>query len=92
MDEAKQIKSVLDPVFIPTFLGPDNVLDLEDFKGSFDRGVEVKVRAVDYGRAQVAYTQAAEEEEEQGQDTPDPDENKEYAVLCPKCHSEENRV
>lgn len=83
--EARQLKALLDANFIGSCLGPENIVDLEDFKGSFDGGVELKVHAQNARRAfDVLALYAPEKEEEE-----DPDEDAEYAVLCPKCHSQE---
>ena len=82
--EAKQLKALLDANFIASCLGPENTVDLEDFKASFDGGVELKVHAFNSRRAFDALALLAPEEEEE-----DLDEAAEYAVLCPKCHSQE---
>lgn len=84
--EAKQLKALLDANFIASCLGPENIVDLEDFKASFDGGVELKVHAFNSRRAfnALAIFGPGEAEEEE-----DPDEVAEYAVLCPKCHSQE---
>jgi DNA-directed RNA polymerase subunit M/transcription elongation factor TFIIS len=88
MDEARQVKATLNEGGVPCFFGPDNVLELEDFKGSFDRGVQVKVRVVDRDRARLAKLRAAEAADPD-YGAPDPEEEKKYAVVCPKCRSEE---
>jgi hypothetical protein len=49
--EAKQLKALLDANFIASCLGPENIVDLEHFKGSFDGGVELKVHALNSRRA-----------------------------------------
>jgi DNA-directed RNA polymerase subunit M/transcription elongation factor TFIIS len=82
--EAKQLKALLDANFIASCLGPENIVDLEHFKGSFDGGVELKVHALNSRRASNVLDLYAPEQGEE-----DPDEDKEYAVLCPKCHSQE---
>ena len=82
--EAKQLKALLDVNFIASCLGPEDIVDLEDFKASFDGGVELKVHSLNSHRAFDALTLYAPEEEEK-----DPDEDAEYAVVCPKCHSQE---
>jgi DNA-directed RNA polymerase subunit M/transcription elongation factor TFIIS len=82
--EAKQLKALLDANFIASCLGPENIVDAEDFKGSFDNGVELKVHSLNSHRASDALALYAPEEEEK-----DPDEDAEYAVVCPKCHSQE---
>lgn len=82
--EAQQLKALLDANFIASCLGPENIVDLEDFKASFDGGVELKVHAFNSHRAFNALALFAPQEEEE-----DPDADAEYAVLCPKCHSQE---
>jgi DNA-directed RNA polymerase subunit M/transcription elongation factor TFIIS len=82
--EAKQLKALLDANFIASCLGPENIVDLEDIKASFDGGIELKVHSLNSHRAVDALALYAPEEEEE-----DPDEDAEYAVLCPKCHSQE---
>jgi len=83
--EANQLKALLDANFIASCLGPENIVDLEDFKGSYEGGVELKVHALNVRRALNALAMYAPEEEEEE----DPGEDAEYAVLCPKCHSQE---
>jgi DNA-directed RNA polymerase subunit M/transcription elongation factor TFIIS len=66
---------------VPSFLGPENVESVEDFRGSFERGVDIKVREVDSGRAHAALRNIP---------SSDPvDEIVEYIARCPKCHSDE---
>jgi hypothetical protein len=80
---------------IPSFLGPQNVMHLEEFRGKFNGLVSLKVREVDWNRANIALKKAADagwwdnaswwdngKEKEEG-----PDEEKDYAILCPKCRS-----
>jgi hypothetical protein len=81
--EATQLKALLDPNFIASCLGPENVVELEGFKGSFEGGVELKVHAFNSRRAFDVLALLAPEEEE------GPDEDKEFVVRCPKCHSQE---
>lgn len=82
--EAKQLKALLDANFIASCLGPENIVDVEDFKASFDGGVELKVHALNHRRAMDALALFAPKEEEE-----ELDEDAEYAVVCPKCHSQE---
>lgn len=84
--EAQQAKAILDANFIASCLGPDNIVDLEDFKGSFRGGVDLKVFSHDSQRAAMALGELAREDDE---DLAQFDEDAEYAVLCPKCHSPE---
>jgi hypothetical protein len=86
-DEAdvRRVKGILDAASIPSYLGPDNVFELEDFKLSFDAGVDLKVRAVDWGHAHAALAGASSEQS----DEEDTEDDKDYAVRCPKCRSTE---
>lgn len=82
--DAERAKAILAYNFIASCLGPDDVVDLDDFKGSFDGGVDLKVFANDSGRATRALLEIA-------LDLADPDlpeDEREYAVTCPKCQSE----
>jgi DNA-directed RNA polymerase subunit M/transcription elongation factor TFIIS len=82
--EAKELKALLDANFIASCLGPENIVDLENFKGSFEGGVELKVHAFNSHRAiDIMGLYAPEKEQE------DPDDHAEYAMLCPECHSKE---
>jgi hypothetical protein len=84
--EARQIKEILNANFVAWCLGPENVLDLSDFKGSFAGGVEIKTLARDARRAQgILATYAPIEESEEDREA----ENKKYVIVCPKCKSEE---
>jgi DNA-directed RNA polymerase subunit M/transcription elongation factor TFIIS len=82
--EAKQLKALLDANFIASCLGPENIVDLEDFKAGFDGGVELKVHSLNSHRAIDALALLAPEEEEE-----ELNEDADYAVVCPKCHSQE---
>jgi DNA-directed RNA polymerase subunit M/transcription elongation factor TFIIS len=82
--EAQEAKAILDSSFIASCLGLENIVDLENFHGSYEGGVEIKVFLSDSGRARAALASYAPQKEE---DVPDDDEQ--YAVLCPKCHSQE---
>jgi DNA-directed RNA polymerase subunit M/transcription elongation factor TFIIS len=80
LSEARQVKGILDDAGIPSYLGPDNIEDVEAFKSSFENGVDLKVRYIDNQRALQAISQAL---------PPGPEGEKEYVALCPKCHSNE---
>ncbi len=84
--EAKQLKALLDTNFIASCVGPENIVDLKDFKASFEGGVELKVHAFNSRRAFDALRLLAPEEKDLDEE---PDDETEYAVLCPKCHSQE---
>src|ERR1700733_6612170 len=47
-EELKRLKAWLTRVGTACFIGPDNVLEPEDYKGSFADGVNVKIRNVDW--------------------------------------------
>ncbi len=55
--------------------------NVDDFRGSFERGVDIKVREVDSGRAHAALRNILPSEPVE--------ENVEYVARCPKCHSDE---
>jgi DNA-directed RNA polymerase subunit M/transcription elongation factor TFIIS len=80
-EEAKRVKEALNNNGLPSFLGPENVESVEDFRGSFERGLDIKVREVDSGRAHAALRNILPIEPV--------DENVEYIARCPKCHSDE---
>ena len=69
---------------IPSFLGPDRVMHLEEFQGRFDGPVGLKIRDVDRDRTVATLRRALAAA---WGDNKDPDEEKNYAVLCPKCRS-----
>jgi hypothetical protein len=81
-DHAWRWMKVLTAAGIPSFLGPDNVMHLEEFQGRFDGPVSLKIRDVDRHRAYAAVARARAR---WGDD--DPHDGKDYAILCPKCHS-----
>ncbi len=80
LSEARQVKGVLDDAGIPSYLGPDNIENVEGLKSSFESGVDLKVRYIDNQRALQAISQSL---------PPGPESEKEYVALCPKCHSDE---
>ena len=88
-DEAKRVKEILDAAFVQSFLGPDNIVDLEDFKSSFDGGVDLKVRGADYARACAALANSSRTEEDREEDPVEDAEEDLNAVHCPKCKSPE---
>jgi DNA-directed RNA polymerase subunit M/transcription elongation factor TFIIS len=73
LDEAKQAKEILTTAGIPSYFGPLCIEAPEGFKGDFERGLELKVRDGDQRRAWAALYS---------------EEEKEFAILCPKCHSD----
>jgi hypothetical protein len=83
LDEAKQILTTLHDAGIPAYLGPENLEDANDFHGSFENGVEVKVRDADYERATRARTAAFPRQQTETEEEPP------FVVHCPNCHSQE---
>jgi hypothetical protein len=86
--DAKRAKGILDANFIASCLGPDNIADLEHFKGSFDGGIDLKVFSEDSRRACEALDKYAPDLMNSDDDVPE-DEIPDYAVTCPKCQSED---
>jgi len=82
MNEARQVKQALDAAGIPSYLGPENLDDIETFKASFDGGVDMKVWDGDHQGALAVLGQALPAE-------PEPDDDTEHFPRCPKCHSTE---
>ena len=80
-EEMKRAKEALSNNDLPSFLGAENVESVDDFRGSFERGVDIKVREVDSGRAHAILRDLFPGEAV--------DKNVEYIARCPKCHSDE---
>jgi DNA-directed RNA polymerase subunit M/transcription elongation factor TFIIS len=78
--EARQAKNILNDAGIPSYLGQDNVENVDEFKSTFDGGVDLRVREVDSQRAMRALAESIPLE---------PDDDAEYISHCPKCHSPE---
>jgi DNA-directed RNA polymerase subunit M/transcription elongation factor TFIIS len=81
-EEARKVMQLLHDTGVPCYLGPENVERVDDFQGSFDKGVDIKVlRAqIDGVNALLARVMS---------DPGDGAELPEAAVRCPKCHSDE---
>ncbi len=75
--QAKQVMDRLDADSIPSYLGPDKLTDPNDFKASFDDGVALRVSIGDQRRAIASLARRF------------PEDDIDYTVLCPKCHSPE---
>lgn len=101
---ARHIQDLLNTESIPSYLGPDNVRRVEDFRRFFNSAVDLKVAAADRDRAMALLEPAEtederelkdEEEDEDEQDNKVDLENVEGLeegkgyVLCPKCQSPE---
>jgi hypothetical protein len=62
-DGARRVQELLNTESIPSYLGPDNVRRVEDFKRFFDSAVDLKVAAADRDRA-MALLELAEAKDE----------------------------
>jgi DNA-directed RNA polymerase subunit M/transcription elongation factor TFIIS len=74
--EARRLKGVLDEAGIPSYFGPDNLIDVDAYLGSYARAVELKVRAEDIRVASRAIAESSP-----------PIEDAEF--VCPQCKSPE---
>ncbi len=81
--EARDTMKALYDAGIPAYLGPENVEHVNEFHGSFDAGVDIRVRDVDQQRALAALAQAPSQTDE------DRSEEEPFTLRCPKCQSEE---
>jgi DNA-directed RNA polymerase subunit M/transcription elongation factor TFIIS len=88
-EDAWRAMGTLTAARIPSYLGPDNVMHLEEFRGKFDGQATLKIRDVDRKRALIALRRAADAGwwDNEKEEDDDPEEKKEYAILCPKCRS-----
>lgn len=86
--DARRAKGILDAKHIASCLGPDNVADLENFKGSFDSGIDLKVFAEDSLSASRVLDKYAPDLR-QWDDEVLKDAELDYAVICPKCQSQD---
>jgi len=87
--DARRAKSILDAKFIASCLGPDNIADLENFKGSFAGGVDLKVFLEDRLSAVRLLNEYAHDLMKWDDDVPEDANELDYAVSCPKCQSED---
>lgn len=87
VNEARTTMSILKNAGIPSYMGDENIEDIEKYTGSFDGGIDVKVSSVDQGWASnaLAYNWP---EDTAAEESPLEDEA-EYAICCPKCRSTE---
>jgi hypothetical protein len=79
-NSAREAKLILNNARIPSYLGPENFEDVGEFQSSFEKGVDLKVRAVDRPYAMQALSQMP---------ATAPEEQKAYLAVCPQCHSPE---
>jgi hypothetical protein len=78
--EARQVKNILNGAGIPSYLGQENVENVDEFKSTFEGGVDLRVREVDSQRAMRALAESM---------PPDAADDTDYSAHCPKCHSTE---
>jgi hypothetical protein len=80
--EAKRVKAKLDAAYIPSYLGLDNIENVDLLPPIMEVGLPVKVRRGDAANARAAVRDVLSSHG-------DDEEIPEYAGRCPKCHSEE---
>lgn len=85
IDDARRVMDTLTNYSVPSYIGPDNVDNLAEFHGSFERGVEIKVDQSDQQRAFVALRTMPPLETNTD---PNPDAT-ETLACCPRCRSTE---
>lgn len=83
-EEAIRIEHALEDAGIAHFFGSQNVPDAEDVTGSFAKGIDIKVRYIDYQRGAVVMRQLAAG----SKDGREPEDDSHSPVVCPKCKSE----
>lgn len=83
-EDARAIKTALDKGGVPSFIGPNNIDNVDDYHGSFEDGIPIRVLASDQQRAARALAQFFPATPEEG-----PTEGDGYRARCPKCHSDE---
>ncbi|HEY6250917.1 MAG TPA: hypothetical protein VI685_13235 [Candidatus Angelobacter sp.] len=100
-NDAAKMQAVLNASGIRSCLGPENAENVESFHGTFDKGPALKVYSPFAGRASFLIeklrnsippelendVQDEADEEEHSDNAEHSDED--YAIRCPKCHSEE---
>jgi len=87
MEEARATKAIYDNAGIPSYLGDENLECVDDYKGSFEGGVDLKVRQADSRRASAVRHKHALEN---GTEDQNPEEEDKYIPpRCPGCRSEE---
>lgn len=87
ISEAEEMQEFLLSAGVTSYLGRDNVEDVNDFHESFERGVDLKVFSA---YLNLAYRGLARFKPSQDQDEQQAgliEDNGKYDVRCPKCHS-----
>ena len=82
--QARDIMKTLYEAGVPAYLGPDNAENIEEFRGNFEVGVDIRVRAVDRNRALTVLAASSPKNDDHNateKETPLPH--------CPSCNSEE---
>ena len=80
--EAREVTELLKSGGIEFFLGPENVGSLDDFKGNYKDGVEIKVMKFQSRFVQNGLWRAFPPDPEQSAEA-----HKEFSLTCPKCNS-----
>ena len=80
--EARKIVSLLESAGLKAYLGPENVESVDDYQGSYEEGVEIKVMKFQAKSAILGLRRFAAREPQQ-----EPSENDDSAACCPKCNS-----
>ena len=87
--QARQAQDILVAVGVPSYLGPDNLVNVDDYSGSFEDGVDLKVKGHDMSAAYGAFYKfkrsRPQEEKEPTDDTQTNDSPFDYDIRCPKC-------
>ena len=83
-EKARQIMGILDTAGIECYLGPENVENVDDFKGDYEAGVEIKVMKFRARFAQDGLRRVVPPEPEEQSSEAD-----EFSTSCPKCNSPE---
>lgn len=86
-DHAWRWMRALTAAGIPSFLGPYNVMHLEEFQDKFDGPVSLKIRDVDRDRAYAAVARARARARANDGNEKEQEDKKDYAILCPKCRA-----
>jgi hypothetical protein len=82
IEQARKLKGCFDEAGIPSYFGPDVLDNLRLLPSSCKWPLQVKVRQVDLGRARAVRNNCAPEPADGNED-----ENVDFSVHCPKCHS-----
>ncbi len=83
-NQARQVMGLLDSAGVKAYLGPEDAGSVDDYKGSYEAGVEIKVMKFQARFALDGLRRFASPETQQ--DSP---EDADYAVCCPKCNSQD---